>query len=281
LAVATTTAWAGGAKAEIFDVTETGQFGPNESLGLAGGTQTPFANATSYSFTGQFDTNTTNFMAGSPFEPGFVAYAPTWLNLTVGGKTYSVEPYSASAPPPPFTGGNGSLSGPAGLTIAIYDYTTPFGNPGTTETPGNTPNKHHISIGLLQDPPADGAGIMQDWLGSSPTFTSNHLVSTTFVGAYGVGYGSGVCNKPGGDHCDTNPIPLTLNGTTYYLELGNEDVTYAGYNGAQDDPNDPRVQNAFAQTASLTAVPEPASMSLFGVALAMIGVARRKSAARA
>ena len=189
LAVAAAVPWATSAQAELFDFTETGQFGPNESIGLAPGTQTPFADATSYSFTGQFNTSTTNFMAGSPFEPGFVAYSPTWLNLTVGGKTYSVEPYSA--PPPAFTGGN--LSGPAGFTVAIYDYTTPFGNThgGTTETPGNTPNQNHISIGLLQDPPADGAGIMQDWLGSSPTFTSNNLVSTTFTGAYGVGYGSG------------------------------------------------------------------------------------------
>jgi hypothetical protein len=58
-------------------------------------------------------------------------------------------------------------------------------------------------------------------------------------------------------------------------------VTYAGYVGAQDNPNDPRVQNAFAQTASLTAVPEPGSLPLFGAALALFGVAWRRPRARA
>jgi hypothetical protein len=94
-----------------------------------------------------FDTSSPNLVASKPW-PGFVAYEPTSLTLTVGGNTYQVQPYNAV---------QSSTGGPNGLAVAIFDYTTPFGNPAG-ETPGTTPYGNHVSVGLIQDPFHDGAG---------------------------------------------------------------------------------------------------------------------------
>ena len=71
----------------------------------------------------------------------------------------------------------------AGVSVAIFDATTPFGPPG------------HYAVGLIQNPLADGAGIVADYLGATPAFTlaSGGVVPTTFTGYVGVGVSSGVC----------------------------------------------------------------------------------------
>jgi hypothetical protein len=275
VAVAAATGWAGRADAEGFRLTLTGEFWQGESLGPANGTLTPFSTATPFTFTALFNTSSPNLVANKPW-PGFVAYEPTSLTLSVGGNIYQVEPYNAV---------QSATGGPNGLSVAIFDYTTPFGNPAG-ETPGTTPNGFHVSVGLLQDPFHDGAGFTPDFLGSTPdiNIAATGLQPATWTGSYGVGFGPGVCLSA----CRTpnevdavTPTPLTLNGVPYLLQWGSEDVTFAPYAGAQSDPTDPRIADGVGNTAVLTAAPEPGSLPLFGAALALLGIAWPRPRARA
>ncbi len=271
---AMTIGWTAKANAEQFDLTLTGEFWQPESLGPTGGTLTPFNTATPFSFNAVFDSSTTNLVAGKPW-PGFVAYQPTSLTLTVAGNTYQVQTYNAA-------------TRPNGLAVAIFDYTTPFGKPGTgpgAETPGTTPNGYHPGIGLIQDPFHDGAGFTSDFLGSTPTLhiATNGLKPVTFTGSYAIGFGSGVCLsgcRTPSEVDATTPTPLTLDGVPYQLVWGSEDVTFGTANGAQSDPTDPRITDGFGVTAVLAQVPEPGSLPLVGAMLALLAVTRRMSRAR-
>src|SRR6202008_3515616 len=86
-----------------------------------------------------------------------------------------------------------------------------------------TPGRY--GIGILQQPPLDGAGIVADFSGAMPAFTANAVTATTFTGYNGVGFGSGVCLQGTGGNCQLNAItPFVLHNSmnhTWALTLGN------------------------------------------------------------
>ena len=136
------------------------------------------------------------------------------------------------------------------MTVAIFDDTTPFGIDPT--------GVNHYAVGLLQDPLADGAGFIGDWLTASPTFSAAHLAPTEFTDYVGVGYGSGyVTSRDAMGNPLTNaivPIPLTDGaGKSYALMLGNYDAEAA---------------SSPLNTAKIQATPEPGAFAFFASGLA-------------
>lgn len=206
---------------------------------ITGPGATSFGASTPFTLTGFFNTTTQNLVAPIGVS-GFVAYTPSRLELSVSGRTYLVQPFT--------------LANPTGLSVAIFDATTPF-DPG------------RYGVGVIQNPLADGAGIVADYAGATPAYVigTTGVRATTFTGFNGVGVSSGVClvGPPGG--CVTNavtPIPLTFGADTYALTLGN----YSQDVGAE-----------FSYSVSITAVPEPGSALQLGIGVLAIGfVMRRK-----
>ncbi len=229
------------AAAATFNFQMSGWLTPGTTL--AGSTITA---DTPFSVTARFDTSA-NLVSFLPF-PGFVAYTPSYVSLTSGGQTYAIQPYDPTTH--------------LGFSVAIFDGTTPFGPPG------------HYAAGLIQDPVADGAGIVGDWLTATPGYAAANLVSTTFTAAnfFGVGFGSGVClsncQMPGEVDAVT-PVPLTFNGMSSTLVLPSTDLTYAGFQA-------PGPSTDKQWTASLTAVPEPAAWSFMLVGFGLAGLAARR-----
>jgi len=161
---------------------------------------------------------------------GFVAYSPLLVTLTVGGSTYNVATYNQDPV--------------RGITVAVFDQSTPYG-------PG------HYAVGFLQNPVADGAGFIGDWLSASPNFSATHLVTTTFTNYVGVGYGSGP--NDANNNPTVVPIPLTnAADNAYLLTLGNYDEDFT--------PGVP------ANTAQLIAVPEPDSSITILLGFGLIGI---------
>ncbi len=162
-----------------------------------------------------------NLVAPLPF-PGFVAYAPSLVELTLGGRTDTVQPFGAASPP--------------GVSVAIFDAGTPF-DPG------------RYGVGLIQDPPADGAGFVADHRGASPAFAlaAGGVVPTTFTGYAGVGVSSGICLIGSPPSCPTavTPVPMTWAGEAFALQLGDYEE-----DGSPD---------GLPFTATISAVPEPGS----------------------
>ena len=179
-----------------------------------------------------FDDSSPN-LAAPVGVPGFVAYSPLSATLTVDGQTYNFATYDQN---------------PAqGVTVAIFDNTTPFTLPGPPR----------YAAGFLQNPLADGAGFIGDWTSASPTFSATHLVPTTFTDYNGVGYGAGPNMG-----ATVVPIPLTNSlGKSYLLTLGNYDEQYP--------------QTHQLNTAQLIAVPETAPLGLLAAGLALFAVTRR------
>jgi|GEM_PF-2062466 len=207
-----------------FQLTYTGTFNSSDAFnGTAFSDGTPFTEVAVFTDTG------TNY-AGPVGVPGFVAYSPLWATISFGGNTYTMDTASQNAA--------------AGVTVAIFDNTTPFGPPG------------HFAVGFLSDVLNDGTGIIGDFVSASPSYAATSLVPTVWGGYFGVGYGSG----PGGT---VVPWVLHNGGQSFGLTLGNYDETY--FNGTP------------LNTAQLTAVPEPGTLALGSAGLlALQGFIRRR-----
>ncbi len=136
----------------------------------------------------------------------------------------------------------------------------------------------HYAVGILQEPPRDGAGIIGDFLGASPNFTGAANTPTVFTGYFGVGYGSGVCLKGTGGNCMLNAItPLVLQDAAknlFDLTLGNYDEDYPVIH----DPTSGSILGPL-NSAELVATPEPGTSALAGLSMAALAgfVRRRRS----
>lgn len=224
------------ALAAPFLLTYSGVFGTTDSISPSGGPTTNFSSPTPFTFTATFDTSSTNYVSSLPLflQAGWVSYSPTSATLSVGGETYSVDDFA---------------SNPAsGVAVAIFDQATIF-EPG------------FYGVGFIQDPIADGSGIVGDFRGASPGFTASNLVSTTFTGYRGAGFSAGTHNPPGsGPLVEARPITLRQGSDVFLLRLGDRTEQFA--------------DGAPLHSASLTAVPEPGTLGLVGVAVAGL-LARR------
>lgn len=231
------------ARAQTYALVMQGVLDGRSAIG-SGGTAAPLAAASAFTLEAFFDVRAPNLVARIGV-PGFVAYTPTAMRLTVGGRTYDVEPFDGAHP--------------TGFAVAVFDSTTPFGVP------------HRYGVGVIQNPLADGAGLIADFAGvTSPLLIgAGGLTATTFTGYSGVGVTSGVCTAGTGANCQAHavtPIPLTWAGQAFSLTLGSYD---------DNAPATPTF------TASLVAVPEPGPLALVAAGLAAaagLGAARRRGA---
>ena len=132
-----------------------------------------------------------------------------------------------------------------GIGVAIFDSTTPFGPPG------------HYAAGFIRNPLADGPGIVGDFAGASPGFAAAHLRPTVFTGFNGAGYGGGFGCVPG--PCTIASISLIGPGGVAYS------LTFKDRNSGPSPAN----------TASITAVPEPAGWAMMILGFGGIGAAAR------
>jgi hypothetical protein len=248
------TACAGSANAGVGVLTLNGVFNGSAMITdtIAGPNAPTLTADESFTLTALFDTSNVVFSL-----PGFNAYAPTAITLTVGGQSYSVETYGQSPT--------------AGLTVAIFDSTGMFGPPG------------HVGAGFIANPAADGAGIVGDWYASSPSFTLPTLVSASYTTAnyFGVGFGSGPCPMPPpgpGGACvpagDMNTVvPIPLDGGLYSLTLGEYSLNNPN-NMIPDNPN----SNLFS--AELT-VPEPSTWAMMMLGFAGLGLVGYRTSLKA
>jgi hypothetical protein len=235
-----------------FELIYTGTFNSQNSLAPATGSGGAFTTPTPFTINAWFDTSSPNLAPHSPPAPppfaGFRAYDPTFASITIGGTMYTIESIGQNPT--------------AGITVAIFDQ--------NSFSPGR------YGIGILQNPPADGAGIIADFTGASPDFTANNIVSTVYTGYQGVGYGSGICLQGTGGACQVNAVtPLVLHdglGAAFNLTLGNFEEDYPTVH----DPNSPNIVGPL-NTAELVATPEPATFGLAVLALAACGLFRRKA----
>jgi PEP-CTERM motif len=281
LAVGSWAAFAPAAHAELATLTVNGIFNGTAAItdtitnGTGTGAPTLAANEP-FTLTGVFNTSSPNLNQPLPpfLSAGWVDFAPLSVTLTVGGSTYSVATYQSSLFP---TGG-------PGLTVAIFDDTTIF-----APLP---PPFTHFAAGFIQNPLADGAGIVGDWTDLSPGYTIPNLVTTTYPASdfYGVGFGSGPCPMGNiGGVCLplSNPppnevVPIPLDGGAYFLTLGTYDLNNSS--NVTDDPTHGPFPNPIDSpyffSAQLTVVPEPSTWALLlvgfaGLAAAGIRVSRK------
>jgi len=218
------------ANAAPFQLTYNGVFATTDSISEDGGPITNFANPTPFTLTAIFDTNSTNYVSFLPpfLQSGWVSYSPISAILSVGGQTYSVDNFA---------------SNPAsGVAVAIFDQNTIF-QPG------------YYGVGFIQDPIADGSGIVGDFASANPKFTAANLVSTTFSGYRGAGVSAGVHIPPGsGPLVEARPITLRQGGDVFLLRLADRTEEFS--------------QGAPLHSVSLTAIPEPGTLALASVTLA-------------
>ena len=217
------------ANAAPFRLTYNGVFGTTDSISPEGGTVTSFASPTPFTFTATFDNTSTNYVGFLPpfLQPGWVSYSPTSATLSVGGETYSVDSFASNPS--------------SGVAVAIFDRTTIF-EPG------------FYGIGFIQDPVADGSGIVGDFAIANPAFTVANLTSTTYAGYRGAGFSAGIHNPPGsGPLIEARPITLRQGGNVFLLRLSDRTEEFS--------------DGAPLHSASLTAIPEPGTLLLASVAL--------------
>lgn len=255
ISVGLSAALAPAAQATEFKLTLSGVFNgtgadpatnPTETITPTGGGVNLLTTANeAFTLTGIFDSSSPNLIAGlpPPVNGGWVDFAPLSVTLTVGGTTYSVATYDSSMGP----------SGGPGLTVAIFDTTTIFG-------PG------HYAAGFIQNPLADGAGIVGDFQSATPAYTAPNVVPTIYTNYFGVGFGPGVCTGGPGSGIGCTPTPIPLDGTAFELALGGTN----GYdlenpsNGVPTFPvpTPPNFQNDNFFSASITQVPESSTWAL-------------------
>ncbi len=244
---------AGHVQAASFELIYNGVFNTQDALNLASQTTpTFFTSSTPFTIRAWFDSSSPNL--APPLPPptpfaGFRAYSPSLAAIDIAGQTYTFDTFTTNPT--------------AGLTVAIFDQ--------NSFTPGR------YAVGILQQPPQDGAGIIGDFSGASPNFTVDAQVATTFTGYNGVGYSSGVCLQGTGGNCQLAAItPFVLHSSTnqtFALTLGNYEEAYTGGSDVGTPGRIPGPLN----TAQLVAVPEPGTWAGAGAALAFLfGLARRK-----
>jgi hypothetical protein len=238
---------AAGAHADPYRLTYTGTFNTSESLNLASAPGRTFFNAsTPFTITAFFDNSSPNLLPPAfPFL-GFVAYVPTSATIQIGGATYNIETAATNAT--------------AGVTVSIFDRTQIF-NPG------------RYGIGLIANVLADGAGIVGDFSGASPEFTVNALTATTFTDYFGVGHGSGPCitgNPPACPHLDTPWVLRDNSNAAWNLTIGNYEEDYPALH-----PGSNATEVGPLNTAVITAVPEPETVTLMLAGLAGLGAVVR------
>ncbi len=224
------------ANASTFKFVYNGSFNNTDALNPQDSQTNYFSGSTPFTATAIFDDTSPN-IAAPVGTPGFVAYSPSSATLEVNNRTYNVATYNQDPN--------------RGITVAVFDDTTPYG-------------QAHYATGFLQNPVADGAGFIGDWLSASPSFSAAHLVSTTFTNYEGVGYGSG---PDLGKGPTIVAIPLSdATGKSYLLTLGNYDEMLA--------------QGAPLNTAKIEVVPEPSNniAILLGLCLAGISLLSRQGA---
>lgn len=238
------------AQAASFELIYSGSFNSLDALNLASqSTPTFFTGETPFTIRAWFDTSSPNLAPPSPPAPppfaGFRAYSPSLMTIDVGGQTYTIENFATNPT--------------AGATVAIFD------------NHSFTPDRY--AIGILQQPPLDGAGIIGDFSGASPDFTAGALTATTFTGYNGVGYGSGVCAGGPGVDCAVTPFVLHDSANQIWaLTLGNYEAVYPG--GA--DPVGDELTSPLNQ-AQLVPTPEPGTLGAAAAALiGLLGLARRR-----
>lgn len=181
------------ARAAPFVFEFTGSLRDGDQLTAAGSDVNLIGNGTSFRLVASFDTSSPNLVGFFPF-PGFVAYAPTSAEISLGGTTYAVAGYSPSTP--------------EGIAVALFDPRQPF-NPGL------------YAAGIIANPAADGAGIVGDFSGASPQILADALAGAAFTGFNGTGYNQGPGCSPGATTpCVPTPLPLSANGLAYALQLG-------------------------------------------------------------
>jgi len=236
------------AQASTFELIYNGVFNTQDALNLASQSNpTHFTGSTPFTIHAWFDTSSPNLAPPSPPAPppfaGFRAYSPSVATIDIGNQSYSIENFNTNAT--------------AGLTVAIFD--------NNSFTPGR------YAIGILQQPPLDGAGIIGDFSGASPDFTAGALTGTTFTGYNGVGYGSGVCSGGPGVDCAVTPFVLHDGNQTWALTLGNYEEVYPG--GSDPVEGNPGPLNE----AELLATPEPGTLAIAVGGLAVLfGLVRRR-----
>ena len=98
--------------ANTFKFTYTGSFSSANALNPAGDPTTFLSGPTPFTAEALFDDTSPNLAAPIGVS-GFVAYSPLWATLTLGGHTYDVTTYDQNPV--------------EGVTVAIFDNTTPFG----------------------------------------------------------------------------------------------------------------------------------------------------------
>lgn len=226
------------AAAQRFELVMEGALDARSAL-VVDGISTPLGTLSPFTLRAVFDVSSQNHVAPIGV-PGFVAYTPASVAFTLGGRTYAMAGYSTATP--------------AGITVSIFDATTPFGPPG------------RYGVGIIQDPLLDGAGFVADYLGASPPFTiaSGGVAPTTFTGYQGVGVQGGAClvgsPETGCEEYAVTPIPMTWAGQAFGLVLGNyvQEV-------AEGRPYTARI------AAVPAVVPEPATVALVGAGVLVIG----------
>jgi hypothetical protein len=215
-------------------LTLTGGLGAADALNPTGGPVTNLSEDTPFTFRAIFDDTSAN-LAPPFFYPHFVAYSPISASIAIAGQTYRVT-----------TAAEDPLNG---VAVTIFDRETPF-----------VPNRY--GIGFIQDVPADGAGIVADFVAASPDFIASNLVATIFEDFQGTGFRPGPPVTPGdfAGPAQVRPIPLWTNSDQYHLTL---------HLGEQDFAD-----GAPLNTAVITAIPEPATCTLVLAALGLM-LARR------
>lgn len=143
-----------------------------------------------------------------------------------------------------------SAGTPNGIAVSLFDPRQPFFS-------------GFYGAGFIANPAVDGAGIVLDFSGANPGLLVDAIAPTTFTGFRGVGYNNGPgCAPVVTPQCAPTPIALTSGGQNYLLSFAASES----------------IDGLPGFSASIEAVPEPATwaMMMAGFAAVGAGVRRRR-----